>query len=192
MMRTWPTGSGRRCRSARDSGTNSAVRTTAAIPTGMLTQKMPRQPTESTSAPPTIGPSAMLMPKTPPHTPIARARAAQQRAEREQRQARLEGAPAADAVRGRPGEQQQAREHQRVRVDRPLQAGDGRAQLTPDRRQRDVHDRAVQADDEQAQAADAEHEQAALAAEFRQIGSPRWSRGNPATLVLARLLLVNN
>ena len=40
----------------------------------MLTQKMPRQPIESTSAPPTTGPSAMLRPNTPPHTPIARAR----------------------------------------------------------------------------------------------------------------------
>ena len=44
------------------------------MPTGMLTQKMPRQPTESTSAPPTTGPSAMLRPNTPPQTPIARAR----------------------------------------------------------------------------------------------------------------------
>src|SRR5437763_15739364 len=76
MTRTWPTGSGRRYRLARDSGTNSAVRTIAAIPTGILTQKIPRQPTESTSAPPTTGPSATLRPNTPPQTPIARARSA--------------------------------------------------------------------------------------------------------------------
>ena len=73
---TWPTGSGRRYRLARDSGTKSAVRMIAAIPTGMLTQKMPRQPTESTSAPPATGPSATLRPNTPPQTPIARARSA--------------------------------------------------------------------------------------------------------------------
>src|SRR6478609_9503080 len=76
MTRTWPTGSGRRYLVARDSGTNSAVRTIAAIPTGMLTQKMPRQPIESTSAPPTTGPSATLRPNTPPQAPIARARSA--------------------------------------------------------------------------------------------------------------------
>jgi hypothetical protein len=75
-MSTWPTGSGRRGRSALDSGTNSAVSTMAAIPTGMLTQKMPRQPTESTSAPPATGPSAMLSPYTAAQTPIARARSA--------------------------------------------------------------------------------------------------------------------
>ena len=42
----------------------------------MFTQKIPRQPTVSTSAPPTSGPRAMLMPTTPPQTPIARARSA--------------------------------------------------------------------------------------------------------------------
>ena len=46
----------------------------AAIPTGTLTQKMPRQPTVSTSKPPAIGPSAMLSPTTPPQIPIALAR----------------------------------------------------------------------------------------------------------------------
>jgi hypothetical protein len=43
----------------------------AAIPTGMLTQKMPRQPTESTRAPPATGPRAMLSPNTEPQTPMA-------------------------------------------------------------------------------------------------------------------------
>ena len=41
---------------------------------GMLTQKMDRQPTVSTSTPPTIGPNPRLIPTTPPHTPMARAR----------------------------------------------------------------------------------------------------------------------
>ena len=44
------------------------------MPTGMLTQKMPRQPTDSTSSPPASGPSARLRPTTPPQTPMARAR----------------------------------------------------------------------------------------------------------------------
>ena len=41
---------------------------------GTLTQKTNRQPAASTNAPPTTGPIARLMPLTPPHTPIARAR----------------------------------------------------------------------------------------------------------------------
>ena len=40
----------------------------------MFTQNVPRQPTESTSRPPTTGPSAMDRPYAPPQTPIARAR----------------------------------------------------------------------------------------------------------------------
>ena len=43
----------------------------AATPTGMFTQKIPRQPTEVTRAPPTTGPSARLMPTVAPHMPIA-------------------------------------------------------------------------------------------------------------------------
>ncbi|GAA3155613.1 hypothetical protein GCM10020001_094410 [Nonomuraea salmonea] len=74
MTSTWPTGSTRRGRGARDSGTNSAHSTNAATPTGMLIQKIDCQPTAPTSAPPTSGPSAMLTPLTPPHTPIALAR----------------------------------------------------------------------------------------------------------------------
>src|SRR5689334_19545690 len=74
MIRIWPTGSTRRGRAARDSGTTSAVSTTAAIPTGMFTQKMPRHPTVATSTPPSTGPSAMLRPNTAPQTPSALAR----------------------------------------------------------------------------------------------------------------------
>ncbi|GHH93742.1 hypothetical protein GCM10017779_41990 [Streptomyces capillispiralis] len=46
----------------------------AASPTGRLIQKMARQPTDSTSSPPTRGPAAIEMPTTAPHAPIARAR----------------------------------------------------------------------------------------------------------------------
>ena len=51
-----------------------AASTIAATPTGTLIQKIDRQPSPSTSAPPRTGPSAMLSPTTPPQTPIARAR----------------------------------------------------------------------------------------------------------------------
>ncbi len=71
---TWPTGSGRRALGARDSGTKRRVSSRAARPTGRLSQKIERQPTDSTSRPPTSGPAAMEMPTTAPHTPIARAR----------------------------------------------------------------------------------------------------------------------
>ncbi len=74
MISPWPTGSTRRGCAARDSGTTSAVRTMAAIPTGMLTQKMLRHPTLATSTPPITGPSAMLSPNTAPQVPIALAR----------------------------------------------------------------------------------------------------------------------
>ena len=71
---TWPTGSNRRALGARDSGTKRSVRTIAASPTGRLIQKIDRQPTEETSVPPTIGPSAIEMPNTAPQTPTACAR----------------------------------------------------------------------------------------------------------------------
>jgi hypothetical protein len=69
-----PTGSILRARGARDSGTKRWVRTSAAIPTGMLIQKIARHETSSTSSPPTIGPNASDSPITPPHTPMACAR----------------------------------------------------------------------------------------------------------------------
>jgi hypothetical protein len=50
------------------------VSPSAARPTGKLIQKIVRQLPESTSAPPITGPSAMLMPMTPPQMPMARAR----------------------------------------------------------------------------------------------------------------------
>ena len=49
-MSSWPAGSNRRARGARDSGTNRAVSTIAASTTGTLIQKIDRQPTVSTSS----------------------------------------------------------------------------------------------------------------------------------------------
>jgi hypothetical protein len=48
----------------------------AASPTGTLTQKIQRQPTEPISTPPITGPRAMLTPNTLTQMPIARSRAA--------------------------------------------------------------------------------------------------------------------
>jgi hypothetical protein len=76
MTRTCPTGSNLRARAARDCGTNSAVHTIAAATIGTLTQKMARQPTPPTKAPPRIGPSASARPDTEPNTPMALARSA--------------------------------------------------------------------------------------------------------------------
>src|SRR5215813_5090193 len=73
---TWPTGSNRRARAARDSGTNNAAPTIAAATIGTLTQKMKRQPKPSTRAPPRIGPSPSAKPDTEPNTPMALARSA--------------------------------------------------------------------------------------------------------------------
>ncbi len=70
----WATGSSRRALGARDSGTNRSVRTMAAMPTGMLIQKIDRQPRDETRTPPTTGPRAMETPITAAHTPIAWAR----------------------------------------------------------------------------------------------------------------------
>jgi arabinosyltransferase C len=59
---------------AADSGTNTAVRVTAAAQIGRLIQNTARQPTTWMSRPPTIGPSAIAMPTTLPQIPRARAR----------------------------------------------------------------------------------------------------------------------
>ena len=74
MTRSWPIGSTRRARAARDSGMKIAARVIAATPIGTLIQKIERQPIVSVSRPPSTGPTPRLMPTTPPHTPIARAR----------------------------------------------------------------------------------------------------------------------
>ncbi len=71
---TCPTGSTSRIVADLDSGTKIAVSTNASAQIGRLIQNTARQSITSISAPPTIGPSAIEMPTTPPQTPIARAR----------------------------------------------------------------------------------------------------------------------
>jgi hypothetical protein len=80
----------------------------------------------------------------------ARCDAAQQRADREHREAGDEGALSPEPVRRGAREHQEAREHDSVGVDGPLQPGDAGVQLSPDRRQRDVHAGDVDPDDEEA------------------------------------------
>src|SRR5690349_21132277 len=48
--------------------------------------------------------------------------------------------PAPDAVAERAADEQETREHERVRLDDPLHVGDGRPELALERRQRDVDD----------------------------------------------------
>ena len=60
--------------------------------------------------------------------------------------------PVTQAARG----EQQAGEHQRVGVDHPLQLAVRRVELAHDRRDRDVEDRVVEHDHEQAEAEDGE------------------------------------
>ena len=93
----------------------------------------------------------------------ARGQAAQPRAEGEQRQADLEDRPAADSVGEGTGEHEQGGQRDGVRGDHPLQAGHAGVQVAADGRQPDHHDRVVQADHEEAQAADGQHDGAARA-----------------------------
>src|SRR5579875_2472292 len=184
-MRTWPSGSVLRGWSARDSGTNSPVRISAATPTGMFTQNTPRQPTDATRAPPATGPRAMLSPTTPPHTPMARAEAAQQRAEGKDDQAGLECPLPAEPVASRAGHYQEAGQHEQVGIDDPLQPGYGGVQIPLDRRQRDIDDRRIQANDQQADAADGQDEVAAPGIHRRNLG-PASCRPAPPTVVPGR------
>ena len=192
MPSTWPTGSISRMVADLVSGTKIAVSRIAAAQIGRLIQNTARQPTNSISAPPTIGPSAIEMPTTAPQTPIARARstrpvntwvmidiatgfiidpptactnrardqrldvrgeAAQQRADREDRQPDLEHPPAAEPVARGAGQHQQRGQHQGVDVDDPLQLRRRGARSVADGRDRDVDDRRVHRHDQQAQAA---------------------------------------
>ena len=70
---------------------------------------------------------------------------------------------AADAVAEAPGSKDKRREHQAVRVDDPLQIGRRRAELAHERRQRDVHDRHVDVDDQRREA-EREEDRALVAA----------------------------
>ncbi len=79
MPRAWPIGSTSRMVADLDSGTKIAVSRIATAQIGRLIQNTARQSTYWMSAPPTMGPSAIEMPTTPPQIPIARARSTRPR-----------------------------------------------------------------------------------------------------------------
>ena len=90
--------------------------------------------------------------------PAGRGRgAAQERADREEPEPDREDALAPDPVGDGAAQDQQRRQHDRVRVDDPLELRQRRIQVAVDRRQRDVDDRVVQRDQQDAHAADREH-----------------------------------
>ena len=84
-------------------------------------------------------------------------------------QSRHEGPLAPETVRGRTREHEQAGEHQRVGVHRPLEPGHRGAEVPPDGGQRHVHDRHVEPDDEQAHRADQQHPDAPAPAQLDMV-----------------------
>jgi hypothetical protein len=82
-----------------------------------------------------------------------RSQAAKQRAEAEHRQPDLKDTAAADPIRRGPGQHEEARDDDRVAVDRPLQTGHRGVQIVLDGGQRDVHDRHVHRHQEETEAA---------------------------------------
>jgi hypothetical protein len=62
---------------------------------------------------------------------------------------RHENAPGAIAISQRSGTEKQACEYKRVAIDNPLQSNECRAKLSPDRRQREIHDRCIKNDHEE-------------------------------------------
>jgi len=71
---------------------------------------------------------------------------------REEPEAEEERAAAAEPIAERAGREQQPGEDERVPVDDPLQLAVGGVQVLRERRQRDVEDRVVQSDDDEAEA----------------------------------------
>jgi hypothetical protein len=49
----------------------AAARTTVSTPTGTLTKKIQRQPSQVTTIPPMVGPAMVARPATPPQMPMA-------------------------------------------------------------------------------------------------------------------------
>ena len=105
------------------------------------------------SAPPM--PIAARQAMSSPAEPATRG---QHRGEAEHGQADLQHALATEAVAEAAGGHQQAGEHQHVGVDDPLQLAGGGAELADERGQGDVHDGAVDDDDEHGRAEHGEDE----------------------------------
>jgi hypothetical protein len=93
--------------------------------------------------------------------------AAEQGASGEDHQPGLERPPPTEPVSRGAGQHEQAGQHEDVSVDRPLQTRQRHVQVAPDRGQRDVHDRDVHADQQQAHATDGQDKQAATLTQLR-------------------------
>ena len=91
------------------------------------------------------------------------ARPQRERGQREERDADQEQPPVAEEVAEPAAEQQEAAEGEQVGVHDPGERGLGEAEVLPDRRQRDVHDRRVEDDHQVAQAEDDQREPAGAA-----------------------------
>ena len=192
----------------------------AAMPTGMLIQKIDRQPSEETSTPPTTGPEGHGHPhhRRPdpdrlgplagldervgddghghrvehrPPTPWsirnatraprlgARLHSSEPAANTDQ--ADHEGALAPEPVGHRARQHEQAGQHQRVGVDRPLQPGHRGVVVPADRREGDIDDGHVESDDQQAHRADQQDADAAAPA---RLGRSRRRTPAPDLLVV--------
>ena len=101
-------------------------------------------------------PAEALNPASDDQYVAGRSKAAEQRRRREDDQRRDERPPMAVHVADSPGEHQHAAEHDRVRVDDPVEVGGGEVQSDLNRRQRDVDDPQVEDDHELRDAADGE------------------------------------
>ena len=95
---------------------------------------------------------------------------ARQRPGPEDDQAENEAAPSTQAITRVAGDQQETREHDRVRVDDPLQLTRRGLELTHQGRQRDVDDRSVDADDHQRETQHTEHDPATRIERVRTCG----------------------
>ena len=94
--------------------------------------------------------------------PLRRREPAGERREREERDPEQEQPAMAVEVAEPAAEQQEAAEGQQVGVDDPRERGLREAEVVPDRRQRDVHDRRVEHDHQVAEAEDDQRDRAAL------------------------------
>ena len=92
--------------------------------------------------------------------PLRRRHAASDRGDREERDADQEQAPVSEEIAEPPAEQQKAAEGEQIGIDDPGERRLGEAEVLPDRRQCDVHDRRVEDDHQVAQAEDIEREPA--------------------------------
>ena len=102
--------------------------------------------------------------------PLRGRQAARERRDREQRDSAQEQPARAEQVGEPPAEQQEAAEGQEVGVHDPRERRLREAEVVPDRRQRDVHDRRVEDDHQVAQTEEVQGEPAFAISELSHVG----------------------